>query len=133
MLKKTKHATTNYRRLKPLLDGLGESSHRRYEVDGHLPLVVEKLYDDNGATVYSLTHYGMQNGDPMRDPDMELRVDPAAGTVEPLTYRNDYMGRFDQVYTTRNGKKLYSPYLRTSLDDFLWHWLQNIESQGYTA
>ena len=130
-MKPTKHATTNYRALKPFLDGLGPGSHRRYTSGEYMPLVVEKLYQDGDATVYSLTHYGEQNGDLMCDPDMELKVDHAAGTVEPLTWRNDYLGRFDQVYIFRNGQKLYSPRLRSSLDDFLWHWLKNIHDQGF--
>ncbi len=130
-MKPTKHATTNYRMLKPFLDGLGESSHRRYESSGYMPLVVESLYDEGETTVYSLTHYGEQNGDAMRDPDMELRVNHTAGTVEPLTFRNDYMGLFQEVYVYRNGQKLYSPRLRTDLDAFLWQWLQNIQEQGF--
>ena len=130
-MKPTKHATTNYKRLLPLIDGLGESDHRRYEAPGFMPLVCERLYQDGATTVYSLTHYGEQNGDLMADPDMQIRVDPAAGTVEPLTFQNDYMGIFQQVYITRDGQRLYSPSLRTSLDDFLWHWLQNIHDQGF--
>ena len=126
-MKNTKHATTNYRRLLPLIEGMNGTDHRRYESSGFMPLVIEHLYSD----VYSLTHYGEQNGDAMRDPDMELRIDHEAGTVEPLTFRNDYMGIFQEVYIYRNGQKLYSPSLRASLDDFLWHWLQNIEQQGY--
>ena len=55
-MKPTKHATTNFRMLKPVLDGLNGGTHRRYE--------------------------------------MELRVNHTAGTVEPLTFRNDYMGIF---------------------------------------
>ena len=61
-MKPTKHATTNYRALKPFLDGLGPGSHRRYTSGEYMPLVVEKLYQDGDATVYSLTHYGEQNG-----------------------------------------------------------------------
>ncbi|MCR5842795.1 MAG: DUF1249 domain-containing protein [Oscillospiraceae bacterium] len=130
-MKPTKHATTNYKMLKPFLDGLNGGDHRRYYSGEYMPLVVEKLYEDGAATVYSLTHYGEQNGDAMRDPDMELRIDHDAGTVEPLTFRNDYMGIFDQVYITRNGQKLYSPRLRTDLDCFLWQWLKNIQDQGF--
>jgi len=130
-MKPTKHATTNYRMIQPFIDGLNGGTHRRYEAPGYMPLVVERLYEDGAATVYSLTHYGEQNGDAMRDPDMELKIDHAAGTVEPLTFRNDYMGIFDQVYITRNGQKLYSPRLRTDLDSFLWQWLKNIQDQGF--
>lgn len=130
-MKPTKHATTNYKRIKPFIDGLRGQEHRRYTAPGFMDLVLERLYDTDGGTVYSLTHYGEQNGDMMADPDMELKVDASTGTVEPLTWQNDYIGRYDQVYITRNGQRLYSPRLRASLDDFLWHWLQNIEAQGF--
>ena len=130
-MKPTKHATTNYKRLLPFIVRLGDDGHRRFESDGYMPLVLEKLYIDGGATVYSLTHYGEQNGDMMADPDMELKVDFDAGTVEPLTYQNDYMGVFQQVYINRDGQRLYNPRLRTDLDDFLWRWLRNIEAQGF--
>lgn len=130
-MKPTKHATTNYKRLLSFIVRLGDDGHRRFESDGYMPLVLEKLYIDGGATVYSLTHYGEQNGDMMADPDMELKVDFDAGTVEPLTYQNDYMGVFQQVYINRDGQRLYYPRLRTDLDDFLWRWLRNIEAQGF--
>ena len=130
-MKPTKHATTNYKRLLPFIVRLNDATHRRFESEGYMPLVIEKLYADGTATVYSLTHYGEQNGDAMRDPDMELKVDFDAGTVEPLTFRNDYLGIFQEVYINRDGKRMYSPRLRTDLDDFLWHWLQNIEAQGF--
>ena len=131
-MKPTKHATTNYRMLKPFLDGLGDGTYRKYLSDDYMPLSVDFLYDsDDGCKVYSIAHNGEMNGDLMADPDMELKIDHTAGTVEPLTFQNDYMHIFQQVYVNRNGKKLYSPRLRTDLDDFLWHWLQNIQEQGF--
>lgn len=130
-MKPTKHARTNYRMLKPLIDGMNGQTHKRYESGEYMPLTIEALYMDGGATVYSLTHYGEQNGDLMRDPDMTMKVDHEAGTVEPLEYQNDYMGLYQSVYRTIDGKRMYSPRLRTDLDNFLWQWLQNIGEQGY--
>ena len=66
------------------------------------------------------------------DPDMELKVNRESGTVEPLTYRNDFMGLFQEVYITQNGQRLYSKRLRSELDEFLWQWLKNIHDQGFT-
>ena len=131
-MKPTKHATTNFRMLKPFLDGLSGGTHRRYEDSGYMPLVVEELSGTPGNKyTFSIAHYGYQNGDAMRDPDMEVEVDFAAGTVDPLYFRNDYMGIEQNVYIYQNGKRLYSPRLRTDLDDFLWHWLKNIHDQGF--
>lgn len=133
-MKPTRYANFNYKHLQPLIDGLtwNDGASRRYTAPGFMPLVVEKLYDDkDGRTVYSMTHYGEQNGDLMADPDMMLKVDHAAQTVEPLTFQNDYLGIFQEVYIERNGQRLYSPRLRSQLDDFLRQWLKNIEMQGY--
>ena len=48
------------------------------------------------------------------------------------TYRNDFMGLFQEVYITQNGQRLYSKRLRSELDEFLWQWLKNIHDQGFT-
>lgn len=135
-MKPTRYAKCNYKNLLPLLQRVDYlprgSQHCRLEAAGFMPLVIEKLYDDaDGRTVYSLTHYGEQNGDLMADPDMTLKVDHDAGTVEPLSFQNDYMGLYQQVYIERDGQRLYSPRLRSQLDDFLRQWLKNIEMQGY--
>lgn len=47
-----------------------------------------------GTYEISVAHYGAQNGDPMRDPEMTFLVMPMArGWVwMPLTWRNDYVG-----------------------------------------
>ena len=52
----------NYENLNRLLGG---KEHRRIEVEGYMPLVVEKL---EGTPLVSLCHYGEQNGDLMRGP-----------------------------------------------------------------
>ena len=49
-----------------------------------------------------------------------------------MTWRNDYLGRLDEVYKhNAAGQLLYSQRLRTSLDEFLWMWLKNIKEQGF--
>ena len=135
-MKQTRYASCNYKRLLPFIQGMNEDDdHRRFESPGFMPLVVEFLHytDRHGAPVYSLSHYGEQNGDLMADPDMELAIDTEAGTIEPLTFRNDYMGMYQEVYKrSPSGQLLYSPRLRSELDDFLRQWLGNIQQQGYT-
>ena len=133
----TRYASCNYKRLLPFIQGMGEDDdHRRYEAPGFMPLTVEYLHftDRHGHPVYSLTHYGEQNGDLMADPDMTVAVDQDAGTVEPLTFHNDYMGVDQQVYIrAANGQLLYSRRLRSELDDFLRQWLKNLAEQGFMS
>nr|DAS16710.1 MAG TPA: Protein of unknown function (DUF1249) [Caudoviricetes sp.] len=133
----TRHGTTNFKMLRPYLNGMGPDgdSHRRFMAEGFMDLVAEYLFysDYKGRPVYSLTHYGRQNGDAMRDPDMTVSVDWSAGSVEPLTFQNDYLGVYQEVYKRdESGQLLYSKRLRTDLDEFLWNWLHNIKEQGYS-
>ena len=135
-MKPTRHATTNYRMIRPFLDVVDASPehHRKFLSGGYMPLTMESLgYTFHDCKVYSITHYGEMNGDLMRDPDMTVAVDSQAGTVEPLTWQNDYMGRYSEVYTSSaDGRELYRPRLRTELDRFLWQWLKNIGEQKFS-
>ena len=135
MIKKTKHAGTNYRTIKPFLDAADKAGgHVHFISDGYMDLAIENLYttDDSGMKWYAIAHYGECNGDLMADPDMEIAVDDTTGRIVPRTYQNDYIGIFQAVFKTINGKNMYSPSLLTQLDEFLWNWLQNIKDQGFT-
>lgn len=133
-MKPTRYASCNYKRILPYIEGMNEDDdHRRYAAPGFMPLVFEFLHysDRHGNPVFSVTHYGEQNGDLMADPDMQIAVDFSAGQVEPLTFQNDYMGIYQEVYKRDARGLVYSPRLRSELDDFLRQWLKNIQMQGY--
>jgi hypothetical protein len=136
MIRKTKHATTNYRALLPFLSVVDQNgSHKRFISDGFMDLVIEDLNakDYEGREIYSISHYGEQNRDLMADPDMEIAVDRRYGEIVPRTFRNDYLGLFQEVFKEKNGKIYYSERLLIDLDSFLWHWLKNIQAQGFIA
>ena len=131
MLKPTKHATTNFKMLVPFLDEVdrcgGSITMTR---EGLMPLSIEDLgYTFEGRKVYGMMHFYTQAGDMMRDPDMTFAVDREKGTVEPLTYQQDNMSLYQEVYS-EDGKR-YKPKLRTDLDNFLWQWMKNILEQGF--
>lgn len=132
----TKHSTTNYKALKPFLEAVDAAEgHKHFKSGGYMDLVIENLQyaDDKGNPIYSIAHYGEQNGDLMADPDMEIAVNNEDGRIIPRTFQNDYMGLFQQVFREQDGHKVYSPGLLRELDTFLWQWLQNIENQGFRA
>jgi len=132
---KPKHSTTNYKALKPFLEAVDAAEgHKHFKSGGYMDLVIENLEfsDEDGFPVYSIAHYGEQNGDLMADPDMEIAVNNKDGRIIPRTFQNDYMGMFQQVFKTQEGRRVYSPSLLRDLDTFLWQWLQNIEQQGFT-
>ena len=125
-----RHHTTNYRALKPFTDAADAAGgHCRFTSGGYMPLSVEHLYNTERGPVYSLTHYGEQNGDLMRVPDMEILLDPEKGAV-PMTFRNDYMGIYQEVFAGSFNR--YRPRLLNDLDEFLLQWLKNIAAQGFT-
>ena len=136
MIKRTKHAGTNYKMLLPFLLATDDNGgHKHFKSAGYMDLIIENLcYTDHaGNAVYSISHYGEQNGYLMADPDMTIAVDKKNRAIIPRTYQNDYMGLYHQVFKMIGGRLMYSQRLLTDLDAFLWQWLQNIESQGFVA
>lgn len=130
-MRPTRHARTNYQMLTPYLDTVNANGGKfRFTAPGYMPLSIESLgYSHDGGKVYSMMHFTTQNGDLMRDPDMTFAVDAAAGTVDPMTFRNDFMGMYQEVYL-EDGQR-YRPRLRTDLDNFLWQWLKNLHEQKF--
>lgn len=133
-MKELTFAKQNYKDLRPLLEALAR--HDNYisvENAPYLRFAAEYLYysDYKGRPVYYMAHRDVQNGDLMADPEIDFAVDEAAQTIEPLLFRNDYIGAYDEVYKEVNGQTVYSPSRRASLDEFLHDWLQNLKRQGF--
>lgn len=105
--------------------GKMQADYMKFVSPGLMPLNVDKLTSDTIA----LAHNGKQNGDVMADPDMEVRIYPEMKMAEALTFRNDYMGIYQEVYPDP-GK--YYPKLKKELNDFLNNWLKTmIEVKEY--
>jgi hypothetical protein len=115
---------------------LGTDTAIRLTVSGYMPLSVEDIGQSaDGNRLISICHYGEQNGDLMRDPDMvfEVYASPAPATAEPLSFRNDYMGLMQEVYRyDDDGKKTaVNPKLKQDLKSFGRTWFQNLKDQGF--
>jgi uncharacterized protein YqiB (DUF1249 family) len=111
----------NYERILPLIST--GCTYKRFESDGFMDLVVEKISENE----YSLAHYYEQNGDLMRDPEMTVRIYPGKA-VEALTFTQDNLGIYQEVYP-EPGK--YVPYFKKELNCFLGIWLRNLKIQGF--
>jgi hypothetical protein len=104
--------------------------------DGFMPLSIEFLgrdsFHDNRVLI-SLCHYYEQNGDLMRDPDIVISVstNPAWPVAEAMSYQQDGLGVYQEVYITKGDKKLVSPKLKKELNKFLLQWLRNLKNQGF--
>jgi uncharacterized protein YqiB (DUF1249 family) len=105
--------------------GKMQADYMKFVSSGLMPLNVDNLTYDTIA----LAHNGKQNGDVMADPDIEVRIYPEVKMAEALTFRNDYMGIYQEVYP-EPGK--YYPKLKKELNDFLNNGLKTmIEVQEY--
>ena len=112
---------------------LGSDTALRLTVSGYMPLSVEYIgKSPEGNRLISICHYGEQNGNLMRDPDMVFEVYAAINAAEPLSYRNDYMGIMQEVYIYNDaGKKAYlRSYLKNDLTAFAKTWFETINDQG---
>jgi len=108
----------------------------RLTVDGYMPLSVENIGPSgDGNRLISICHYGEQNGDLMRDPDMVFEIHSGDETVfaEPISFRNDYMGLYQEVYRYDDqGKRTHVlPKLKAELKSFARTWFRNLKDQGF--
>lgn len=83
----------------------------------------------------SVAHYGEQNGDAMRDPEIVFHVQPVGGKIvrwTPRTFQNDYVGHYSEVFVVNeDGKPMYKPKLLRELTEFSRMWDKNIQQQGF--
>lgn len=113
-----------------LLELIGSDEHRKIEVSGYMPLSLEWIAEDQ----ISICHYGEQNGDLMRDPDIVFELANGRTTAEPLSFRNDYMGLYQEVYdyAEDDGRKIrVRPKLKADLRAFASQWFSNLRQQGF--
>jgi uncharacterized protein YqiB (DUF1249 family) len=106
-------------------NGIMKASYMRFESEGLMDLHVDNLLNNT----ISVAHNGKQNGDVMCDPDVQVWIHPDHKEAEALTFQNDYLGIFQEVYP-EPGK--YRPKLKEDLNEFLADWLTTIiEVQQY--
>lgn len=130
-----------YKRLSDLADlekiQLGDAI--KLKSDGFMDLnidVLEKVTNIDKVMTekkirIAMAHNYIQNGDVMADPDMEIFIYPEVKRAEALTYQQDGLGIYQEVYFEKDGKMLMWPKLKKDLNSFLLQWLKNLEMQGF--
>jgi len=93
-----------------LMELLRGQDYRRIDVEGYMPLVVERL---EGLPIISLTHYGTHNGDLMRDPECCFLI--IGKTAQPVYFRNDYAGVEHATLDGHFGDVPVKPHLQRDL------------------
>jgi hypothetical protein len=121
---------------KTLLHLLGGNAALRITSDGYMPLSIEDIgHSPDGLRQIAICHYGTQNGDLMRDPEMvfTLRDIDDFTIAEPISFQNDYMGLYQEVYRYNGeGKRTHiDPKLKRELISFSLTWFRNLKHQGF--
>ena len=105
----------------------------KLEVEGYMPLSIEFIgYGPRDLPLVSVMHHFEQNGDLMRDPDMEFEID-GQGKWHPVSYRQDSIGLMQEAVFVddKTGKVMARPKLVRDLERFSATWSKNLEEQGF--
>ena len=101
-----------------------------------MALVIEATPEPGpcGSPAISIAHYGEQNGDLMRDPEMcfELAKPPLCGlSLSSFCFRNDYLG-VEQYSRYRDSENyVFVSDLHRQHEAFARQWDRNIRTQGF--
>jgi hypothetical protein len=117
--------------------GLTNAECISVENEPWMRLVIEVLPErgPDGHVVVSVAHYGEQNGDPMRDPEMLFEVVEEVGKEPefwPFYFRNDYAAVEQWSRRRDEAGNLHSLPKRThDFEQFAKLWDRNLREQGF--
>jgi hypothetical protein len=100
----------------------------------YLPLVIEAMDESGpmGLPAISVCHYGEQNGDLMRDPEMCFELGMAGGQqLDPWYWRNDYVAIEQWSRNIVRGRYLHLVQLHEQHKRFAEMWDNNLRLQGF--
>ena len=80
-----------------------------------------------------MAHYGEQNGDLMRDPEMIFEAEESGAEMKlvPFYWRNDYAGIEQYSASVQDGRTLSNPKLKREHTAFAHIWDANLKAQGF--
>ncbi len=108
--------------------------HLHIENPPYMALVIEATDESGpcGLPALSVCHYGEQNGDAMRDPEMCFELGFAGGAhLNPFYWRNDYAGTEQWSRFIRDAHYCYHPQLHAEHERFAKLWDKNLRQQGF--
>jgi hypothetical protein len=107
----------------------------KIENEPWMNLVIEDTQElgPNGLPVISVAHYGEENGDLMRDPEMLFEMEKSATEVmlTPFYWRNDYAGIEQYSVYKVEGQVIVNAKLRLDQLAFARTWDANLRAQGF--
>ena len=120
-----------------ILQRAGGWHHGLYLKIENLPfmeLVIEATEESGpcGLPAISVCHYGEQNGDAMRDPEMCFELGFACGThLNPFYYRNDYVAIEQWSRFTSDGLYRFHTQLYEQHESCAKLWDRNLRQQRF--
>ena len=125
-----------------IIDLLGGDAfrHVKLECGGFMPLSIERIgtFGPNNLPMFSVCHYGEQNGDLMAHPELTFVVSPTlkGWLWTPVSFRNDYAGIYQEgergaMWFDESGKAWTRPRLLKDLKSFASQWDRNLKAQGF--
>ena len=125
------------KKAKKVMDKLTEgvnnqiSDHKKIDnTEGlFMPVHVERGNSCNLGVIYSVAHYFEQNGDLMRDPDMEF-IKGGDGEYYPISFWQDAPLKRDEVVAWKGSTVVgYNEKGQAELVTFANTWMKNIKEQ----
>jgi hypothetical protein len=100
----------------------------------YMPLCIEATDESGpcGLPGLSVAHYGEQNGDLMRAPEMMFELGLAEGAhLSPFYWRNDYVGVEQWSRFIRDDHYAFRTELHRQHEEFAKLWDANLRLQGF--
>lgn len=114
--------------------GWNHGLHLRIENPPFMALTIEATDESGprGLPAISVCHYGEQNGDAMRDPEMMFELELAGGEhLDPFYWRNDYVGIEQWSRFITDGQYTHHSELHRQHEKFAKLWDKNLRFQGF--
>ncbi|ACO33740.1 MULTISPECIES: hypothetical protein [Acidobacterium] len=114
--------------------GYRPTLYLKIENPPYMALVIEATPEPGpqGLPAVSVAHYGEQNGDLMRDPEMCFELETAKSPrLSAFYYRNDYAGMEQWSRFLRDGQYGVHTLLHREHEQFAALWDHNLKAQGF--
>jgi len=114
--------------------GWRPSLYLKIENPPYMELVIEAVDESGpcGLPALSVAHYGEQNGDLMRDPEMCFELGFAGRAhLNPFYWRNDYVAIEQWSRFIEEGNYCYHTQLHDQHERFAKTWDNNLRTQGF--
>jgi hypothetical protein len=102
----------------------------------YMELVIEAMDESGpmGLLAFSVAHYGEQNGELMRDPEMCFELGLAGEAhLDPFYFRNDYLGTEQWSRIIVDSRYVHVVSLHEQHQRFAKQWDTNLQMQGFAA